>query len=75
MDEMILQKEALRLPPGERALLADALLGSLDSEETRAIESAWVAEAEDRLDAYSNGKLESADGPGLLESLKARYPK
>lgn len=75
MDEMILQKEALRLPPGERALLADALLGSLDNDETRAIEAEWVAEAEARLDAYAKGELDASDGPSVMRSLKAKYGK
>jgi GNAT superfamily N-acetyltransferase len=40
-----LEHEALRSPPGQRALLADALLGSLDDEAAREVEVAWVAEA------------------------------
>lgn len=75
MDEMILQREAMRLPPGERALLADALLTSLDDEETRAIESDWVGEAEDRLKAYRFGQIEAKDGPSLIRSLKNKYGK
>jgi hypothetical protein len=52
VDEMILEREAMRLPPRERALLADALLGSLDDEATREIQTAWAREAADRLEAF-----------------------
>ena len=33
----------MRLPAGQRALLADALLGSLDDEAAREVETAWLA--------------------------------
>ena len=75
MDESVLQREALRLPPAERALLADALLTSLDGEATRAIESEWVSEADDRLAEYEAGRIESKDGPSVLGSLKNKYGK
>jgi len=48
MDQAILEREALKLPPHERALLADALLGSLDDEVVREAESACAHEADDR---------------------------
>ena len=41
MDQLILEREAMRLPPKDRALLADALLGSLDDEAVREVEAAW----------------------------------
>jgi len=44
--------EALKLPAHERALLADALLGSLDDEAVRQAEAACAREAEDRFQAY-----------------------
>ena len=75
MDEVILAKEAMRLPPRERALLADALLVSLDDEVTKEIEAEWVAEAEDRLEAYSKGEIVANDGPAILKSIRAKYGK
>ena len=69
MDEMILEKEALRLPPRERALLADSLLSSLDDEATRRIESEWVGEADERLKAHRKGEIPAVDGPGVLKSI------
>ena len=75
MDEAILQKEALRLPSRERALLADALMVSLDDDKTREIEAEWVGEADDRLDAYRKGEMGSADGTGVLKSIRDEYGK
>ena len=72
MDEAILQKEALKLPVQERALLADALLRSLDTEALREIERAWAEEAEDRCQAYRAGKLEAVDGPTAIKDLRTR---
>jgi len=43
MDQAILEREALRLPAHQRALLADTLLGSLDDEAARKVELAWDA--------------------------------
>ena len=43
MDQAILEKEALKLTPAERAVLADILLSSLDDESTRQNEAAWGA--------------------------------
>jgi len=75
MDEMILEREAMRLPPRERALLADALLGSLDDEATREIQAAWAKEAVDRLEAFHRGEITAVDGPEALRELRARYEK
>ncbi len=75
MDEMILEKEALRLPARERALLADSLLASLDDEATRKIEADWVSEADSRLEGYRKGDVSASDGPGVLRSLKDKYGK
>lgn len=73
MDQAMLEREALRLPPGERALLADALLGSLDDEASREVEAAWMRVAEERLTAFKRGEETALDGPRVLEDLRARY--
>ncbi len=57
MDQAILEREALKLPAHERALLADSLLGSLDDEAVRQAESACAREADVRYQAYLRGEL------------------
>jgi len=75
MDQAILAREALRLPAHERALLADALLGSLDDEAVRQVELAWGQAAEARLVAYRRGEVTALDGPSVLRELRGRYTK
>ncbi len=75
MDQAILEREALRLPVHQRALLADALLGSLDDEATRKVELAWAQEAESRLAAYQRGELSALDGPAVLRELRDRLAR
>jgi hypothetical protein len=73
MDQAILEKEALLLPPGQRALLADALLASLDAEPEREVEAAWAKVAEERLAACHRGEETMLDGPTALAELRSRY--
>jgi putative addiction module component (TIGR02574 family) len=72
MDHAILEKEALKLPAHERALLADALLGSLDDETARETEAACAKEAEDRHQAYKRGEIKADSGPAVLKRLRKR---
>jgi putative addiction module component (TIGR02574 family) len=51
-----LEAEALKLPPEERALLADHLLASLGAQSE--VEQAWVAEIERRLAEVEAGHVE-----------------
>ncbi len=75
MDQAILEHEVMRLPARERALLADALLGSLDDEEAREVEAAWAREAEARMEAYQRGELAAVDGPTVFRELRSRFGK
>jgi putative addiction module component (TIGR02574 family) len=70
MDQAILEHEALKLPPPERAVLVEALLGSLDDEATRQTEAASAREAEDRYQAYQRGEIQALDGPAVLQELR-----
>ncbi|MEX2442636.1 MAG: addiction module protein [Alkalispirochaeta sp.] len=65
MDEKILEKEAMRLPVRDRALLNDHA--------ARTVQPAWAAEAEDRIAAYRRGDLSAVDGPSSLKELRSRY--
>jgi putative addiction module component (TIGR02574 family) len=75
MDEVILEHEAMRLPAKDRALLADALLGSLDDEVARGVEAAWTQEAETRLAAYRRGEMAAVDGPTVLGKLRGGHQR
>ena len=75
MDQVILEREAMRLPARDRALLADALLGSLDDDTLKETEAAWAREAESRHEAYRRGEITTVDGPMVLRELRSRYSK
>lgn len=75
MDQAILEQEALRLPARARALLAEALLESLDDDAVREIQTAWGEEAEARLGAFHRGEIKALDGPTVLRELRSDYQK
>ena len=54
----ILIDQALELPAVERMIVAEQLLMSLDRPDPK-IDTAWTAEAEARLDAFQDGRIEA----------------
>lgn len=65
-------KDALSLPPGARAMLADHLLESLDWEQQKEIDAAWAEEAERRMQEIRDGKVQTIDGEQVMRELRAR---
>jgi putative addiction module component (TIGR02574 family) len=61
-------KEALALPPIERASLVDGLLTSLDKPDEE-IDAAWRTEVASRLEAYRSGKIKTIP----LDEVLAKY--
>jgi len=53
-------KQAIKLSPDERFMVIEELIKSLD-EPDGALDTMWAKEAEDRLKAYREGKLEGID--------------
>jgi putative addiction module component (TIGR02574 family) len=62
-------KEAITLPPSDRAILIDKLLNSLD-EQDNAIDTLWAKEAESRIDAYDKGRLKSISIDKIIEKYR-----
>jgi putative addiction module component (TIGR02574 family) len=62
-------KEALSLPPGERAEIAERLLSSLDAPEQERVDRLWANEAEDRLNAYERGEIKSIPAKQVFEQI------
>jgi putative addiction module component (TIGR02574 family) len=62
-------KEALNLTPTEKAELIDKLLSSLD-EPDKELEDLWAKEAEDRIEAYEQGKIKALSIKEILEKYK-----
>ena len=60
--------KAISLPLAERALLANALLQSINPHEETAT-CAWLAVAQRRLDEVSSGKVEATAGDSITVYL------
>jgi len=62
-------KEALSLPPAERAEIAERLMSSLDPPSQEAIDELWGKEAEDRLDAFDRGEIKAIPAKQVFEQV------
>ncbi|MCD6224059.1 MAG: addiction module protein [Deltaproteobacteria bacterium] len=62
-------KNALTLEPLQKAELIDRLLSALDKPD-REIDELWAKEAEDRIDAYDQGKIKAIPLEKVLEKYK-----
>jgi hypothetical protein len=72
MEAVIIEKEALQLPDCERAVLADRLLASL-SRRPAGLDEAWLREADDRMSAWREDKIEAVSGPEALAELRRDF--
>jgi putative addiction module component (TIGR02574 family) len=63
----------MELPLHERARLAERLLASLDQE--TAVEEAWAAEVELRVQAYRAGRLATPFGDEVPADARARLER
>ena len=61
-------KKALTLRPSEKAQLIDKLISTLDKPDSE-IDELWAKDAEDRIDAYDQGKLKAVS----LEKVLQKY--
>ncbi len=61
-------KEALTLKPSEKAQLIDQLISTLDKSD-KEIDELWAIEAENRIDAYDQGKIKAIS----LEKVFQKY--
>lgn len=69
LDELL--KEALELPPIERATIVDRLITSLDRPDD-VIDEAWRKEIGDRVRAYRSGAVSTISAEGILAEYRAK---
>ncbi len=62
-------KEALSLPPDERAEIAERLLSSLDPPSREEIDALWGIEAEERLDAFDGGHIKAVPAKQVFDQV------
>ncbi len=60
-------KEALTLSPSEKAQLIDKLIFTLDKSD-KELDELWAREAEDRIDAYDQGKIKAISLENVLQT-------
>jgi putative addiction module component (TIGR02574 family) len=65
-----LAQEALALPTESRALLADKLVESLDTEELGQIDRLWATEAKRRRDDVRQGRVQTIPGDEALTRVR-----
>lgn len=68
-------KEALALPPQERAELVERLLATFQSPPDPKLDELWARESEDRLAAYDRGELEAIPAEEVFERIRQRRSK
>jgi len=66
--QQVLEK-AIHLPPVERAELVEQILSSFDRPSREEIDALWAKEAEDRIDAYDQGKIKAIPASQVLEKI------
>jgi putative addiction module component (TIGR02574 family) len=64
-----LLKEAMALPPLQKAKFIDKLLSSLDHPD-REIDELWAREAEQRIDAYDQGRIKALTIKEVIEKYR-----
>ena len=65
-------KEALTLPPSERAQLAEELMRSLEPRSRRRIDELWAEEAESRISAFERGDIESSSAEDVFRDANRK---
>jgi putative addiction module component (TIGR02574 family) len=65
-----LEAKALKLPPEQRARLAERLISSLDPTSDPDSEQLWVQEAERRLDELESGRVEPVPADRVIENVR-----
>jgi putative addiction module component (TIGR02574 family) len=65
-------RQALQLPPSERAELVEHILSSFDSSERDLLDALWAAEAEERIDAHDRGEIGSSSVKDVFDRIDER---
>ena len=65
-------REALDLPPIERAELVERILASFEFPVRKDVDVAWAREAEDRIDAFERGDITSFPAEEVFREIDQR---
>jgi putative addiction module component (TIGR02574 family) len=67
-----IEENALRLPPHDRAELAEHLIHSLDEVEDSEAERLWIEEAERRYREYKEGKVKGIPAEVVFNETRSK---
>ena len=62
-------RDALDLPPVDRAELVEQILASFEFPARREIDAAWAQEVEERLDAYERGEIGTSPASEVFKDI------
>jgi putative addiction module component (TIGR02574 family) len=65
-------KDALSLPPVDRAEIIERLFRSFDSSADRKVDRAWAEEVESRIDGYDQGKIGASSAEDVMGRINRR---
>ncbi|MEX2606977.1 MAG: addiction module protein [Kiritimatiellia bacterium] len=65
--------KAVDLSPVDRAVLVEGILSSFDVPAGGDIDDAWAFEAEERIEAYERGEIESITAFEVFEKIEKNY--
>ena len=65
-------KDALELPPAERAELIEKLFQSFDHPANNRVDAAWAEEVESRFDAYDRGEIKASSAEDVFARINKR---
>lgn len=65
-------KQALGLPPVDRAELIERLFQSFDPSADRRVDAAWSEEIESRIDACADGKITASPAEEVMARINRR---
>jgi putative addiction module component (TIGR02574 family) len=68
-----LETQALKLPPEQRARLAERLISSLDQATDADSEQLWIREAERRLDEIESNQVEPVPADRVIEKARSSF--
>lgn len=68
-------KQALALPPQDRAELVEQLLATFQSPPDPQLDELWAREAEDRLNAYDRGELVAVPAEEVFDKINRQRGK
>lgn len=66
-------EEAMQLEAGTRAMIAEALLESLDFEEDFEVSQAWREEVQRRCEQIDRGEVELIDSDTVMAELRKKH--